>query len=181
VRAIREADDRLTRLFERYAPRLRTYARRHADAAEADDLVADAFLVALRRPHDLPLDDVDAWPWLVGTVRRLGANQRRRLVTRDRYMLDALRDGWRLTSIGSHEDAVAEREECLDALAALSDTDRELILMIAWDGLSAAQAAEVLGIRPSALAVRLHRARRRLSKDLTHPTAPLVYDVVLED
>lgn len=178
---IRDPDDRLTRLFERYAPRLRAYARRHAEAGEADDLVADAFVRALRRLDELPPDDADVWPWLVGTVRRLAANQRRRRATRDRYTFEALRDGWRSTSVGSHEDAVAEREECLAALSALSESDRELILMTAWDGLSAAQAAQVLGIRPDALTVRLHRARRRLAAHTSHPTVPLLRDTVLED
>lgn len=178
---IRDADDRLTRLFESHAPRLRAYARRHADAGEADDLVANAFMVALGRPERVPADDADAWPWLVGTVRRLAANQRRRSAVRERYLLEALREGWRLTSIGSHEEAVAEREECLSALAALSETDRELLLLTAWDGLDAAQAAEVLGIRPGALAVRLHRARRRLDAARTPTTAPLLRAIPVED
>ncbi|HTW16507.1 MAG TPA: sigma-70 family RNA polymerase sigma factor [Nocardioides sp.] len=181
MRAIRDADDRLTGLFESYAPRLRSYARRHADASEADDLVADAFVVALRRPHDLPVDDADAWPWLVGTVRRLAANQRRRRASRERYALDAVRDGWRLSTVDSHEEAVAEREECLAALAALSETDRELILLTAWEGLTAAQAADVLGIRTNALAVRLHRARRRLAAATPRPHDPLLRTAALED
>ncbi len=143
--------------------------------------MADAFVVALRRPDDLPPDDADAWPWLVATVRRLAANQRRRRASRDRYALEALREGWRLSSVDSHEDAVAEREECLAALAALSETDRELILLTAWDGLSATQAAEVLGIRTNALAVRLHRARRRLAAGPTRAHDPLLRPVALED
>lgn len=174
-------DDRLTRLFERYAPRLRAYARRHADSSEADDLVADAFVVALRRPDDLPPDDAAAWPWLVGTVRRTAANQRRRRATREQYTLEALRDGWRLTTVASHEEAVAEREECLAALAALSETDRELLLLTAWDGLTAAEAAEVLGIRTNALTVRLHRARRRLAAGPTPLSGPLLRAAALED
>ena len=37
-------------------------------------------------------------------------------------------------------------------------------MLIAWDGLSRAEAAEALGISVGTLAVRLHRARRRLTK-----------------
>ena len=181
MRAIEDADDELTRLFERYAPRLRGYARRHAGASEADDLVAEAFVVAFRRWHDLPTEDAEVWAWLVATVRRLTANQRRRRTTRERYVIDALREGWRLTSIGSHEDAIAEREECLAALAALSESDRELLLLIAWEGLSAVEAAHVLGIRANALAVRLYRARQRLAAGRTHPHGPLLRTVPVED
>lgn len=54
----------------------------------------------------------------------------------------------------------------LGALATLGERDRELLLLIAWDGLSQAEAAEVLGIRRPAVATRLHRARRRLADAL---------------
>lgn len=143
--------------------------------------MADAFVVALRRPLDLPLDDADAWPWLVATVRRLAANQRRRRASRERYALEAVRDGWRLSSVDSHEEAIADRDECLAALAALSETDRELILLTAWDGLTATQAADVLGIRTNTLTVRLHRARRRLAAATTRAPDPLLRPVALED
>lgn len=170
----------MTRLFAQHAPRLRAYARRHVDAAEADDLVADAFVVAVRRPDALPADDADAWPWLVGTVRRLAANHRRRGATRERYWADVLREHWHPAAT-SPEEVVAERDECLAALAELSNSDRELILLIAWDGLTPTQAAAVLGIRPNACAVRLHRVRRRLGADARRSVPPLLAVAALED
>jgi RNA polymerase sigma-70 factor, ECF subfamily len=54
----------------------------------------------------------------------------------------------------------------LRALATLGDRDRELLLLIAWEGLGQAEAAEVLGIRRGAVATRLHRARQRLADAL---------------
>lgn len=162
MRKIRDPDDRLARLFDQYAPRLRVYARRHADACEAEDLVADAFVIALRRPTALPDEDAEVWPWLVATVRRLAANRRRRRATRERHWQEVLRNTWHLAAL-SPEEEVAEREACLAALSALSKADREVILLIAWDGLTLDQAADVLGLRRNAVAVRLHRARRRLT------------------
>jgi RNA polymerase sigma-70 factor (ECF subfamily) len=53
------------------------------------------------------------------------------------------------------------------ALARLSESDRELLLLIAWDGLSPAQAATVLAIKPATARVRLSRARRRLTQALS--------------
>ncbi|HXO07260.1 MAG TPA: sigma factor-like helix-turn-helix DNA-binding protein [Solirubrobacteraceae bacterium] len=50
------------------------------------------------------------------------------------------------------------------ALDALSANDRELLLLVAWDGLSPAQAGSVLGLTPAAARSRLHRARRRLAQ-----------------
>jgi len=52
------------------------------------------------------------------------------------------------------------------ALASLSESDRELLLLLAWEGLSNEEAAGVLEIAPRALRVRLHRARRRLASAL---------------
>lgn len=49
-----------------------------------------------------------------------------------------------------------------EALAALSEGDREVLLLIAWEDLAPARAAQVLGIGANTFAVRLYRARRRL-------------------
>lgn len=169
---MREPGDRVGRLFEEHAARLFGYARRHADAQEAEDLVSEAFLVTMRRADDLPARDAEVFAWLVATVRRLAANQRRRRATRDRHWQEAVRQGWHHASTASPEDAIAERDACLAALARLSETDRELLLLTAWEGLTASQAAQVLGIRPNTLSARLSRARRRMQEGLTLTAAP---------
>jgi RNA polymerase sigma-70 factor (ECF subfamily) len=64
-------------------------------------------------------------------------------------------------------DEVVARNGALVALAQLSDTDRELLCLVAWDGLSAAEAAEALGCSVAAAKVRLHRARRRFEAALS--------------
>lgn len=162
---MRDRDTRLAELFEQHAPRLFAYARRQAGPADAEDLVSEAFVVALRRLDSLPPDSGEAFAWLVGTVRKLAANHRRERATQDRYWRDAVRDGWHTT--GSPEDTVADRERCLSALAELSTADRELLLLVAWEGLTTDQAASVLGISRNALAVRMFRARQRLEDHLS--------------
>ncbi len=52
------------------------------------------------------------------------------------------------------------------ALDQLSESDREVLLLIAWEELSPTQAAAVLGIKAATVRVRLHRARRRLARAL---------------
>jgi len=73
----------------------------------------------------------------------------------------------------SHERAGAGSGQARDidlgvfeALASLSETDRELVLLVTWEGLSRDQIAAVLGIPRGAVAVRLHRARRRFARAL---------------
>jgi RNA polymerase sigma factor (sigma-70 family) len=172
VKTNKDRDARFTRLFEAHASRLHAYARRHAGRDGAEDLVADAFSVALRRLDEVPDGNGESLAWLIGTVRKLAANQRRRQQTQDRHWREAVRDAWHASHTASPEDAVAERERCLAALARLSDADREVLLLVAWEGLTAEQAATALGISRNAFGVRLHRARQRLLSDIQPTYVP---------
>lgn len=134
------------------------YARRRTTREAADDVVAEVFLVAWRRADEVPERPL---PWLLGVARRVLANQRR-----GEHRGDALRDrirGEQLAGVRSPPgDDVPS--PAVRALWSLGASDQELLMLIAWDGLSRAEAAEALGISVGTLAVRLHRARRRLTK-----------------
>jgi len=52
------------------------------------------------------------------------------------------------------------------ALARLRPADQELIRLTAWEDLDPTSVAEVLGISTKVVNVRIHRARRRLGKEL---------------
>lgn len=54
----------------------------------------------------------------------------------------------------------------LRAFSRLSNADRELLSLVAWEGLTAREASRVLGTTAVAARVRLHRARRRLAAAL---------------
>lgn len=164
-------DERVGALFSTHAARLFAYARRYGPAEFAEDLVSDAFVVALRREIDLPDEPGEAYAWLVGTVRKIAANQRRKHASYDKYWQEAVRTYWATGQTDSPETVVAERDECLEALATLSESDRDLLLLVAWDGLTPEQAGAALGISRRTLAVRLHRARQRLSLHLVPPPA----------
>ena len=142
---------RLERLFYAHAGEVRAYARRRIDAASADDTVSEVFAIAWRRLDDVP---EDALPWLLGCARRVLSHQRRR-ARRDVALIDHL---------GADAGGAPSSDHALGlALSVLNDRDREVLLLIAWEGLDRAQAAKVLGCSRNALAVRLHRARRRLA------------------
>jgi RNA polymerase sigma-70 factor (ECF subfamily) len=53
--------------------------------------------------------------------------------------------------------------ELASALASLTDHEREALLLVAWDELSAGDAARVAGCSTAAFRVRLHRARQRVA------------------
>jgi len=164
-RALRIVDEfqrrlRLEALFVAHDAAVRAYARRRVDAASADDAASEVFAIAWRRLDDVP---EDALPWLLGCARRVLAHQQRR-TRRDARLVGRLRavaDTAVPVAAGIPGDA-----SLAQALGELSDRDRELLLLIAWEDLGPAQAAKVLGCSRNALAVRLHRARKRLADAL---------------
>jgi RNA polymerase sigma-70 factor, ECF subfamily len=152
----------LERLFETHAGAVRAYARRRVDAASADDAVSEVFVVAWRRLDDVPRD---ALPWLLGCARHVLAHQQRRL-GRDVALLA------RLNGMPRDEASVFPDGSLAQAFSALSEQDRELLLLIAWEGLEVAEAAQVLGCSRNVLGVRLHRARKRLAAALRIADGP---------
>lgn len=159
------AQRRFDELWQACAPRVQAYALRHCGPDGADDVVAETFLVAWRRLPDVPEPPL---PWLLVVARNTVLNQRR---TRTRMRLDDAGEEWFATVAdgGSGPEVTAtERAAALAALAGLSATEREALLLVAWDGLSAAEAAEVADCTPTAFRVRLHRARSRFSVLFDH-------------
>jgi RNA polymerase sigma-70 factor, ECF subfamily len=68
--------------------------------------------------------------------------------------------------LGDPGESVGDAEIVRAAFARLSERDRETLMLVAWHGLSPARAALAAGCSRPAFAVRLHRARARLSKQL---------------
>ena len=158
---------RLEALYAEHAAAVHAYARRRADAATAEDAVAETFLVAWRRLRDVP--SADPLPWLYATARHVLANQRRGDARR--AALSARLQRERPAPPAAEPGVSEEGAALLRALAALRPADREVLLLTAWEGLEPARAAVVLGCTRAALHVRLHRARRRLEAALA-PAEP---------
>ena len=154
---------RFRALFEATYAAVRRYAHhRGVPAGQADDVVAETFLVAWRRLDQVPRDD--PLPWLLAVARNQGRNQRRSQV---RYGNLLRRLPPPLPVPPPDEPPEPGRDVAVfAALAALDEGDRELLLLVAWDGLTPAQAARVVGCNAGAARVRLHRARRRFADEL---------------
>jgi RNA polymerase sigma-70 factor (ECF subfamily) len=159
----RVPDDERRRRFEElvdanYAALLGYALRRVDQPADAADVVCDVFLVTWRRIEEVP-DGEEGTLWLYGVARRTVANSRRGL-RRRRALHERLRSQVAAVDLVVPEPRVSESIGA--ALARLSDDDRELLALTAWEGLSPAQIATVLDIDAGTVRVRLHRARRRL-------------------
>ena len=151
------------------------YVRRRVDQpADAADVVCDVFLVAWRRIDEVPLGR-SATLWLYGVARRALANNRRGERRRE-----ALHEKLRLQLEIERVEPVDTDAAVpvLDALAALSPVDREVLSLSAWEGLTPAEIGTTLGVSTGAVRVRLHRARRRLRDDLAGERAVTTRSVV---
>ena len=62
---------------------------------------------------------------------------------------------------------VSERHRVLQAMHRMPEAEREAVRLIGWEGLDLAGAALAMGCSRSAMAMRLHRARRRLESELS--------------
>jgi RNA polymerase sigma-70 factor (ECF subfamily) len=153
---------RLEALFSTHAGAVRAYAvRRTGDTASADDVVSDVFVVVWRRLDDVP---ADALPWLLGCARRIIGNQRRSARRHAALVARLVETGGADGSVGSHHPG-ADRA-LGEALQTLRERDREVLLLVAWEGLDARRAAAVIGCSERAFAMRLHRAREKLAAAL---------------
>jgi RNA polymerase sigma-70 factor (ECF subfamily) len=160
----REDPRRFEALFHRHADAVRAYALRRSDPDTAQEVVAETFAVAWRRRAAVP---DPALPWLLGVARRVLSNERR-----SRGRAAALEVRLVREPASSADDPAGEVDARLSAQAALEGLERderEVLELLAWEGLSVAQAAEVLGCSRASVTVRVGRARRRLYRLLDEP------------
>jgi RNA polymerase sigma-70 factor (ECF subfamily) len=148
---------------EHYARLLAFTMRRVGGREAAEEVVADIYAVAWRRRDripDLPL------PWLYAIAANVIADQYRS--TRRRHDLGLrLANEARAGSSGADPaESLALREAFTAAFGRLSAGEQEVLRLVAWDGLEVREAAEVLGCSQGAFRVRLHRARRKLARQL---------------
>lgn len=149
--------ERFRALYDAAYPRVMAYALRRARTREdALDVVAETMLTAWRRLDDIPTDG-GRLPWVFGVARRVLANHYRSADRRDRLTA-------RLTPAPPAADP--EFEAVHEALDALSPAQREILTLFAWEDLDNDEIAVALGISAGAVALRLHRARRRLAREL---------------
>jgi len=147
---------RFDSLFQRHVAGVASYCRwRSHSLADAEDAVAEVFLIAWRRFDAVPAGDA-ARPWLYATARRVLANQAR--ANNRRRSLSEKLHAERPPASADEDPRVVRVHE---ALAALDPHDRELLLLVEWEGLAPAEVAAVLHRPAVAVRVRLHRARAR--------------------
>lgn len=159
-------------IFDRHGPAIQRYLARRVGADVADDLTAETFLAAFHKRKRYDQTRGDARPWLYGIATNLVSRHRRAEVRwyRLRQAVPPERDQ------DSHADAVAAQVTAQAmsrllavALAELAERDRDVLLLIAWEGLAYDEVATALAIPVGTVRSRLNRARRKVRDVLDTP------------
>jgi RNA polymerase sigma-70 factor (ECF subfamily) len=140
------------------------FVQRRVHPSHAEDVVADAFLVAWRRLEEAPRSADDARAWLFGIARRCLLNTQRGLGRQEAL---AVRIAGAASTDDSHrDDAVVQRLALATAWQRLSPQEQETLSLSVFEDLTSARAARVLGTSAAAYRLRLLRARRALRRQL---------------
>ncbi|MDP2269163.1 MAG: sigma-70 family RNA polymerase sigma factor [Archangium sp.] len=160
-----EAPD-IARLYAAHARQVwRTLVRLGVPTATVEDAVQDVFLTAHQRLSGFE-GRSNPGTWLVGIAVRVAANARRAVARRGvlRVVDDAMVDP------GRGPEQQLERHRALQALEAvlsrLPEEQREVVVLIDLEQLTAPQAAEALEVKLNTVSSRLRLGRAALSKAL---------------
>ncbi len=160
------AIDRFEAIYTSHYAAVSAYTRRRTvDPVDAQDAVAEVFTIAWRRLAEMP-DGEAVLPWLYGVARRVMANQRRG--NRRRGDLSVRMQGPQPETPGVEAELISseERRTVLAALARLRDNDQEILRLAVWEELSHREIAGIVECAEASVAVRLHRARTRLGREI---------------
>lgn len=152
------ARDSERKLAELATPLLRYFARRTATQMDAEDCLAEALLVLWRRRGDVPANADELRPYAFGVARLVLQNHVRSTQRRNTLQAALIRE----VRIDYHRGPTDADLLVRQMLAALSDSDRELITLVHWDGLSVVDAGASMGLRSAAAHKRHARAMQRL-------------------
>ncbi len=155
---------RFARLVHEHSAAVGNYLRRRLyplTPGDLDDLVEETMLVVWRRLDQVP-DDAEL-PWMLGVARNVLRNARRSKNRRSAFEA-TLRSS---STDPSAEEFVVADVSVREALAAMGDDDREILLLNAWDGLDTHALGVHFVISTNAAAVRLSRAQARFRELLS--------------
>ncbi|HEU4535061.1 MAG TPA: RNA polymerase sigma factor [Polyangiaceae bacterium] len=153
-------------LYDELAPRLYGFLRRQLrDGPLAEDALHQTFL-HIHEARSRFAAGAEVEPWAYAIARRVAIDAfRRRRREQPAGPGDSLDEGERPNPFPDGEEVAraSELERRLrEELERLPPLQREALMLVRYEGLSLAQAAQVLGIQEGALRVRLHRASGRL-------------------
>lgn len=157
IRASRDGDrSAFGRLYTRYSRMVHAVILSRVPPGEADDLVQEVFLAALRQLHALR-DEAKFGGWLATIARN-------RAMAWYRKPMDTVE----LPEIATHETQEDEEDarRALAAIRSLPEAYRETLMMRLVEGMTGPEIAERTGLTPDSVRVNLHRGMKLLREAL---------------
>ena len=147
--------------FREHLAPLSKYLTRRVDRSDVEDLAADVFEIAWRKRGSCPEGMQLAWLYKIAgfVVANHRRKQNRRGVSMQLLDTDA--------AAPSAEDLALSNGNLADAFASLSDADRQVLSLVAFEGLGIGEAAVALGVSANTASQRIKRARERLARKLS--------------
>jgi RNA polymerase sigma-70 factor (ECF subfamily) len=165
-------------LCRRHGAAIHAYLARRGGRQTADDLFGEVWLQAFaaRSTYDPALGG--QLPWLYGVARNVLRRHWRTRSTDEFGLANPPTDPW---ADADERLAAADRfEDLRRALQGIGAEEREVLLLVAWERLTPAEAAGVLNIPPGTARSRLHRARHLMRAEID-PSAVLAGTPAKED
>ncbi|MFT4122722.1 MAG: sigma-70 family RNA polymerase sigma factor [Microbacteriaceae bacterium] len=166
------------RLFDLHGDRVFRHCLRLMETRQdAEDCVAVVFLECWRSRRRVRLAGGSVLPWLLATATNVCRNAGRSRARYRRFLQSLPRE--RDAHDSGENDLVDPRlvRDVARALRALPSSDGRLIGLVAFEGYSVADAAEVLGITPGNARTRLSRARGRLRAEVAPETMAILEEL----
>ena len=149
------SDEQFNDFYRLHLPQVMRYVARRL-RWDIDDVVEEAFVTAWRKRALIPPATSDQIVWLYAIARRVIANKVRWRARLDRFN----RSQERLIEESTNGDSENVTSLLVNsALRRMRPQDREVLLLVEWDGCTIDQAASVLEITSSAAGKRIGTAR----------------------
>ena len=152
-------------IFDRHVTEVHGYLSRRTGFDAADGLVGDVFRIAFESRSRYRTDRPSALPWLYGiaanVLRQHRRTQHRRIRLINKLTVEAtdrnVEEGESARS-GARDDVAI----VVEVLAELPETEREAVLLYAWEDLSYEEIATAQDVPVGTVRSRLNRARKRI-------------------
>jgi RNA polymerase sigma-70 factor (ECF subfamily) len=159
-RSVRGRPDAFVEMVQRHEVAVHGFLARRAGRQVADDLLGEVWVRAFSARDRYDLARPDARPWLYGIARNVLWTYWRTSQVGDRPLPERALDPW--DEVVERLDAAAALQRVVQAVRSLPPVEREVLLLVAWEHLTPAEVAVVLGVAPGTVRSRLHRARTTL-------------------
>ena len=164
-RSVRGRPDAFVEVVRRHEVAIHGFLARRAGRQVADDLLAEVWMRAFAARTGYDPGYTDARPWLYGIARNVLRSHWRNSSGAYHAAPDETVDPW--DDVNDRLDSAAGVQALASAVRALPAAEREVLLLVAWEQLTPAEAAKVLGVPQGTARSRLHRARAALRHLLT--------------